>query len=521
MIATEAKPAEHIGRQLLTNSILMILARCAGILTLIISVPFVIAHLGAAGYGVWESMLAIAGIGLVLQTVVRGTMLWRISASYGAHDPEQTRRMVRIGVGVTLTMVAVFLPLVWVIRDSLVVQLQIPNRWSGDAQWILPSIVGVVLLGGINQTLFAVVTGYQRAGFAALVQSGGLVATHLGAVALLSAGFGLKAMLLGYVAGFSMMFALLYLVATSLCGRISLLPMLPKGKDFALLAPFAGLLLLSNLSLILRDQTDKIVLASMASPEVTGYFSMAQRLSAVVMQAHIVLLAPFTAAVGALNARDDWDGIRRLHSNVGSWMSVLAGMAGFLICTLREPLFILWLGEKHPETHAFLALLLFGVSSAIILAGAAVPLAKGVGRPGLETIYALLTLMLTLASKPLLIIAFGPIGSVASSAGAWCLGSLFMLFLVQRKLNLSAKVIWRNVCILLVSLVMSVIGWLLTRDVPVPAGRVLVAMVILGVGTVLAAVYLGVLMALRLVRLPLSRKASRVARAKTLLWSRT
>jgi len=214
----ETETADTMGRRLLKNSALMVLARCAGILTLIISVPFVIAHLGAEGYGVWESMLAIAGIGLISQTVVRGTILWRISASYGARDPEQTRRMVRIGVGVTLTMVAVFLPVVWVIRDSLVVQLQIPNRWSGDAQWILPSIVGVVLLGGINQTLFAVVTGYQRAGFAALVQSGGLVATHLGAVALLFAGFGLKAMLLGYVAGFSMMFALLYLVATSLCG---------------------------------------------------------------------------------------------------------------------------------------------------------------------------------------------------------------------------------------------------------------------------------------------------------------
>lgn len=505
MSVKEDHTAESLSYQLLKNSTLMVLGRVAGLLTLIVAVPVIISHLGMAGYGVWESMLAISGIALVLQNVVRGTLLWRISISYGAQDVYETQRMVGIGVGTTLTLILFLVTGVWLIRDFLLVQLQIPGEWIDDTRWMLPYLIGIVLFGGVNQALAMVITGYQRAGQAALIQSGGLVATNLVSIGLLFAGYGLPAMLLGYVAGFVVMFALLYPVARSLCGRLSLLPVWPSPEEFTVLIPFAGLLLVSNLSFVLRDYTDKIVLSSMASPEMTGYFSMAQRVTSLIMQAHTVLLAPFSAAIGALYAVNDWDGIQKFYLRIGSWMSVLAGLVSFLIFTLREPLFVLWLGKDQPEAHVFLALLLFGMASAIIFTGAVTPLSKGIGRPGLETQYTLVTLGLTIVSKPLLIFAVGPVGSVASSALAWSLGGVYMLFLVHRKLNLAREMIRRNIGIFLVTLGMSLSGWLLMHSIVLPPGRMWAAIVLIGLGTVLTFCYFTVLVGLGLFRISFPR----------------
>ena len=506
MAVNEGQPNARLARELLRNSALMVLGRAAGVLSLVVAVPFIVAHLGTTGYGVWESMLAVAGAALIFQLAISGTVLWRVSTSYGSQDPDESARIVRIGIGATVALTAVFFPLVWISSEALMAGLQVPDRWAAEARWLLPSVVAIMLLGGVNQTLSAVVTGYQRAGLAALIQSGGLVVTHLTTILLLLAGYGLQSLLLGLIAGFVAAFAALYPTASALCGRISLLPSMPSRKDLAVLGPFAGLLLISNLSFLLRDNTDKIVLASLASPAMTGYFGMAQRLAALVMQSFAVVSVPLTAAVGALWARGDWPAIRGLYEKVGSWVAIAAGLAGFSIWTLRKALFVLWLGQDYPEAHAFLLFVLFGVTSAIIFGGVGVALAKGIGRPGLETTYTLVTLGLTLLSKPVLIFLFGPLGSVASSAACWSLGAAFLLLLVHRRLELPSQMIRRTVGVFAVTIALSVLGWKMGEFVATPQGRPEAGLTLVVLGPLCALVYLGVVAALGLARLPGSKQ---------------
>lgn len=506
-MTTENKDsAEYLVKQLLNNSILIVLARMVGIITLIVSVPFVIEHLGMEGYGVWETLLSIASITAILQTVISGTLLWRISVSYGVRDVVETQRIVRIGIGATLLSVIIFVPIIWMVQTPVLTFLQVPKQWLGTTNWILPTIIAIFLLGGINQTLAMVITGYQQAGFAALIQSIGLVVTNLTAIGLLIAGYKLPAMVVGYIAGFIFMFILLFPVAKRLCGHLILQPTLPSQQEVAILAPFVGLLLLSNLSYMLRDQTDKIILSSMASPEVTGYFSIAQRLSSIVMQSHVVIIAPFTAAIGALHARQDFSGIEDFYTQIGSWIAVLAGLVTIILSALRQPFFILWLGKNPPEAHSFLAFLLLGLSSAIIFAGAATALAKGVGQPGLETRYTFLTLLVVLSTKPILIFIFGPIGSVASSAIGWSVGALYMLFLVHRRLALPTKMIGRYVGIFIVTLTMATLGWFLGLGIPTPVEKLWLSIFLIVVASILAGLYLIILILLGLIDININLK---------------
>jgi O-antigen/teichoic acid export membrane protein len=227
---------------------------------------------------------------------------------------------------------------------------------------------------------------------------------------------------------------------------------------------------------------------------------MAQRLAALVMQVFAVVSTPLTAAVGALWAKGDWQGIRFLYERVGSWVAIVVGLAGFSLWTLRKALFVLWLGQDYPEAHPFLLLILFGVTSAIIFSGVGVALAKGIGQPGLETTYTLVTLILTVLSKPLLIYLFGPLGSVASSAACWCLGAVFLLLLVHRKLQLPARMIRRTSGIFAATIALSILGWKLGQLLAAPPGRLEAALALVALGPLSGLVYLGALAALGLAR---------------------
>ena len=86
-------------------------------------------------------------------------------------------------------------------------------------------------------------------------------------------------------------------------------------------------------------------------------------------------------------------------------------------------------------------------------------MAKGVGKPGLETTYTLLTLGLTLLTKPIFIGIFGIWGAVLSSAVSWSLGAWFSLYWLHRSLPLPKSTAWQTQGILCIAIIMAVFGW--------------------------------------------------------------
>lgn len=492
---------DEISSRLLKNSVVMLTARAASILTLLICVPAIVKFLGPEGYGVWESLLAVSGIALVFQTVISGMVLWRISMSFGTEDPAETRRLVRLGVGATLSLVTVSVPLICGLRFQIIDFLQIPQEYANQTVWLLPCVVAVALIGGINESLAAVITGYQRAGLVSLIQSLGLAISSLISICVLFLKGGLVSLLLGQIASIGITLAILYPVACSLCGRISLLPLLPTKRDITVSGPFVGLLLLSNLSLLFRDQTDKLVLASLVSPVAVGYFVMAQRLTAIIMQNCTALLGPFIAAVGMLQARGDWQGVQKLYLTVGTWSSMACGATTIVMCGLHKHLFVLWLGQYYPEATYFLAILLFGGTSAVLFSGAGSALCRGLGRSGPEAIYTTLALVLNLTLKYILIPAIGPEGTVFASAISWCCGSLLFLAMTHYLMALPRTMIARLLAAALVTLAIGAGSWWIEEQYPAPGGRLEAVLSITLISPLLIAGYLGTLIALRVVPL--------------------
>jgi peptidoglycan biosynthesis protein MviN/MurJ (putative lipid II flippase) len=140
------------------------------------------------------------------------------------------------------------------------------------------------------------------------------------------------------------------------------------------------------------------------------------------------------------------------------------------------------------------------------------------GKPGWETTFAVLTLVLAMLSKPIFIAVAGPVGAVAASAASWGIAAAFLLFAVHRKLRLLMAIVWRNVAMFALTVLFATIGWAVASTYEAPAGRVEAAMILLPLVSLLALAYLSIMRILGLVRVadlpslrsPLARPPRRV-----------
>lgn len=501
-------------RNLLRNSLGIFVSRILTTFVAFVSIPIVVNKLGIVGYGTWESIIAVAVLCNIFQGTISGTLLWLISNSYGSNEIDCIRKYIRMGVSVSLTAFHIMTPLAWLGRHFLIDLFNVPSEFAPTAAWILPCIVGLMILGGINEIMGALIGGYQHSGATTLTQAIAITSNNVCVIAGLLLGLGFWSLLIGFVVGFLIAFAGLYTIATRICGKFSLLPQLPSRAVLRKVAPYVGFMLLGALSLGLRDQTDKIVLSSVASPEWTGYYGIAARLAGLVMVICTFFYVPTIAAAGALYSRKDLLGINNLYNDVISMMSFLVGVFVVLIGGMYDRLIFLWIGERIPGVASILFYLLIGNTVAVMLTGAGSSVCKGMGIVKIETAYIVVGLVLNVFLKFTLVPSTGPIGTVAASSISWVVSSAIFVILLHKLTHIPFSGTMKALKTLSVILACVILSRIITQIFPIELDRtsVLVSTICLGIFSTTAFTIMMIL--LRVLPQSALRQSIQILRAK-------
>jgi O-antigen/teichoic acid export membrane protein len=271
-----------------------------------------------------------------------------------------------------------------------------------------------------------------------VIQTAASAANAAGTIGTLLLGAGLWSLWIGFALAFLITASGFQILASRLCPGITLRPALPRRPDVRNVRKYAGCLVLGSLSASLRVETDKLVLASFASPAWTGYYSLAARMAGLVMEVSNFFYVPTVAAAGALHARADWPGIRALYSRLMVVVPAAAGAVIVAVAGFPRHLMVLWIGRDVPQAVPLLGLLLCGYASAVVLTGPGTCICKGAGRIEIETAYIAVSLALNLGLTIILVRWVGPIGTVIATAVSWAAGSLFFVFHLHRRLPLRA-----------------------------------------------------------------------------------
>lgn len=488
----------QIEQRFIANTGLIIATRVVTACLSFATIPVLVSRLGVTGYGTWEALFALASLSSLFQAAITGTLIWRISDAYGRLDTEEIRRIARVGAGACWALFVLLWPLAWVLRERAVDFLGISTETRHLASEMFPIVAALILLGGLSQTLEAVVSGCQRTGLVNVVAAAAQIVNYSVVIALTLLGGGLWSLVAGQTAGFFARLAGAWGAARVSYGAVSLKPLLPNANDVAM-ARYFGLLGIGSVAAALRDQTDKVILASLASPAWVAYYGIAARLCSLVMEIINFFYYPIFTAVGALNALGDWSGVRRLYSRLMATVSTVTGLVVVVVAGLSDRLVILWIGHPIPEVTLLLWLLIIGSASAAILTGPGTAICRGSGRAGIETTYLAFNLVLNLFLTVMLVLLIGPIGTAVATGTTWAVSSILFLYVLHKSLDLPTEASRRAGGTALLAGAVAVAVYWASRVLGLPDGRqeAFVSLVLLG--TVSGCVYLGLLSSLRLV----------------------
>jgi O-antigen/teichoic acid export membrane protein len=491
------------------NSGLIIAARVVTASLSLATIPILVSRFGMEGFGTWEALLALASFTSLFQAAISGTLVWRVSEAYGRGDAAEIRRLVRIGAGTTWTLFALLWPIAWVLREPAVRFLGVSPETVPIASQMFPVVAALILLGGLSEALEAVVSGCQRTGLVNVIGASAHGLNYSVVIVLTLLGGGLWSLVAGQAVAFVGRLAGDWAATRVSFGGVSLLPLWPRRTDVSL-ARYSGLLAVGSVAVALRDQTDKVILASLASPVWVGYYGMAARLSSLVMEIIRFFYLPVLTAAGALSALGDWEGVRRLYSRVMAVVSIVTGLIVVIVAGLADRLVVLWIGRSIPEVTPLLWLLMAGSASAAMLTGPGTAICRGCGRPGIEATYLTVNLGLNLVFTISLVLLIGPIGTAVATGLTWALSSILFLIVLHLRLDLPVQASQRAAGTAVLAAAVAAIVFWTSGVLGLPDGRQDAFWSTAWLGAISGVVYVGLATLFRLVSL---RDAFRELRA--------
>lgn len=495
---SESLTREGIEQRFRTNSGLIVGARIVTAGLSLATIPVVVSRLGVAAFGTWEALVALAGLTSLFQAAISGTLMWRISEAHGRADAAEISRLVRVGSGAVWTVFLLIWPLAWVLREPAVRLLGVSTEIQPLAAQMFPIIAAMTLLNGLSETLEAVVSGSQRTGLVNVVGAAAHTLNYSAVIVMVLFGGGLWSLVIGQAIAFVVRFVGAWWTSRASHGSVSLVPVLPRHTD-VVMARYSGLLMVGSVAAALRDQTDKVVLASLASPTWVGYYGMAARLSALVMEIIRFVYLPILTAVGALHAMGDWEAVRQMYSRLMAVVSIVTGLIVVTVLGLSDYVMVLWIGRPIAEVTPLLWWLMAGSASAAMLTGPGTAICRGAGRAGIETTYLIVNLVLNLVLTISLVLLIGPIGTAVATGSTWAVSSILFLFVLHTRVDLPREASRRAaITALLAAIVAGIVYWA-SGIVGQPAGRSEAFWYCVVLGTIGGVAYLGVLVAFRLI----------------------
>jgi len=439
--------------------------------TSVITVPFAVVHIGVVGYGAWESLVALTGFATVPQVPLAGAILWRAAAGHGAGDKQALRRSLTVGVVLALTSLAVFLPVLILLRRQLCIRLNIPDDILPSALLAAPVVATVLLGQGVVEAHAALLDAHQRMLPSSVARAVGQVCQCAASVSCLQAGLGLSSLAIGLAMGFVVTLTGVIFAAWRVCGIRPLSFAAPTREDWGATLKFTGIGLTGQFAGILRDRTDKVVLAALASSEWVGYYGIANRLASIVLELSQFFMRPTAAAAGMAGGWRDSSSLVSLFDRATLAVAGVGGSAAVLTLGLGQTLVVLWIGSAKTGVSDLLPYLVLSTAAAVILTGPGVAVARGVGRVDVEARYLIATAILNAVLTVALVLAVGAIGTVVASAVSWSLGSVFFVWLLLRAFAFPPRSVARAFKCVAVVAVVSLSLRALTTVLPVPADR--------------------------------------------------
>lgn len=464
------------------NSILALLDAIAAIGVAIVAVPLLVDRVGIVAFGVWS-------IGQIVITYAASTdaglapgVVRFAAVAYGAKDRKELSAIGWTTVFAYGTLALLLAAGGVAFAGPVAGIFNIPDELRADSEAMF--------------RLVAIVAGIQLAsgGLNALLHGVGKFGGSLLASVVASASF-LVLIVLTVDAGpdalESIAWAYLWGQAFALAVRLILVaPILLAARPTIVRNPlrrrwlvFTARMQLIFVSTIVNNQSDRLIIALVASPTVVGYFAIGSQIAVALRTVAGAALAPMVQAFSeARGARMDVAG--RLGPIHASWATVV--LAGTAIAVGFSPTGVeAWIGVGSGTAAGFAVILMVSTSINLVT-GPATSYLRAIDQPQAEAQYGLVITGLNIALTVPLAFAFGPFGVASGTLVAYGLATVWFFARLRRDEHASSH-LWDGFDArreMLIAVVVTAITFglgELIAEVPSRAGQIVLIVVLAGV----------------------------------------
>ena len=438
-VSPSLPPERSLGTKIIRNTVsgalrIVVLAPIPFLLT-----PFLLRHVGTAGFGIWAVLLSLNGLTALADLGVVGTLTKHVSQHYTHRDYLSVSRVVNAGI-LMFSVIAIVCVLTVNLASGVLIsvffsQSSLPIQ---QLQHVIRLLSIAIALNLLAFPFASVISGLQRLDLTNLLWGLSAILTAVLAAIFVELGKGITGLVDAIVLTSAILFLLNITLAWSLLPQLRIRPDLIRFKDIKGLSAFSLQVYIVQVTAAVYFHTEKLLLAHFAGPTPVGWYEIASDLALKIKNAPALLMTPLMPAAAELEARGDDARTSELYYRAHKYLAFI-GIAMFTVVSLLAHRFIeLWLGPGFSATARAL-IVLTGVQIANLAGGPALLILVGRGTLAPAVRFALIGMFGTLIVSSILISRWGFTGALYGTTVSVLSAAGYLIVMFHRETGFSLR----------------------------------------------------------------------------------
>ena len=399
----------------------------------LVMVPFLLAGLGPAAFGVYVLALTIAGYSGFLNFGMGRGVLRAVAVRHALGDRSGVVSVVEAGSAILSALALVLFVLAIPLSAPLASVMNVPESMLGETRVLFIAAVlsyGLTTIAGAHTEALA---GIHRIDLAKWLEFAQLVVSRILAVVVVALGYGLNGLAVTLV----------------LTGMVTLAASMFASRRFSLwekplvfrlhrqllkeLWNYGSRTQLLFIAGTVNRSIDRLYLGMFRSAESVAAYDVGDRLAFSFTYAANPLAGPLLPVMADHMTRDDQVGARTTYCEATGTFALLAATIAVFSAVFAEPLIEAWVGASMASAAPILAVLAVGYGASVCSSAADV-FARTEAVPRLATRIGLTYAGLNITASLFGVLAYGALGGAVASAAVGVLMAVAYSWIVERRL---------------------------------------------------------------------------------------
>jgi O-antigen/teichoic acid export membrane protein len=404
--------------------------------------PLLIRHLGAEGYGIYALTIATVGFVGLLEFGMGTSLVQLLATRFARNEDEEARATIGASivfymvVGVAGTSIAVSIGLLFTSR-----LFSLSNEATADARFAFVVAGLAFFFSSLTKSFSSIQLALQRYDVVAKVRILFATATGLGVVALLFAGFGLRAIVLLNALAEPLSLLTYFVLGRRSVRGLTMWPLWDTPRLRRLLT-FSGWVFVSSTSGLFLFQLDRIFLGTLASVELVTYYAVPGSVASYIYAATVTVSSVAIPVSASLASQQKTDQLAQLYIRATRLVAVFILSISIPAFVFAHEILLEWIGPEMAERSGDVFRVLILTYVALALTVVPFNVLVGAGRPRIPAIINLVMAVLNVALVFVLIPRYELMGAAVAYLGSVVIFPAATLYIERRFLRLSRSP-WR------------------------------------------------------------------------------